>query len=57
MQFLNVKHFKHLITHLGVHDASKPKSTKTMQWNAFGDKKETDDQCDSRDYTQRKIQR
>ena len=24
---------------LGGHDASKPKPTKTMQWNAFGDKK------------------
>jgi hypothetical protein len=41
---------------LGGHNASKPKPTKTMQWNAFGDKK-TDGQCDSRDYTQRKIQR
>lgn len=38
------------------HHTSKSKPTKTMQWNAFGDKK-TNDQCDSRDDTQRKIQR
>ena len=41
---------------LGGHDASKPKPTKTVQWNAFVIKK-TDDQCDSHDYTQSKIQR
>lgn len=35
------------------HD-SKWKWTKTMQWNAFGDKK-TDDQCDSYNDIQRKI--
>ncbi|CAH2103592.1 unnamed protein product [Euphydryas editha] len=38
---------------LGSHHASKFKPSKTMQRNAFGDNN-VDDQCDSRDDTQKK---